>query len=257
MDDNVELSTSLTFARIASARPSLPRLVTEDLQGRVNALASALIMQGYEPTFVRLRAGIGKTPQELLQRAFEWWKVNVRPNIGKAPERASTWGNELPVPDAIRDLFSEAWRRTLIAARMTQNFSDEALEKATVSEETRTIKTCVDRLEVAIREHVEQRRVEAECMRTLTIRLAQTCAESEDAHRELSQKLFDCRAAAEAMEHKLLKLDRNIESARIKLQTLRRDLPLQKIRPTAIARKKPRLSRLIGATRLRKRDARR
>jgi hypothetical protein len=140
---------------------------------------------------------------------------------------------------------------------MTQQYSDEALEKATVSEETRTIKGCVERLEGAIREHVEQRRVETENMRTLTIRLAQTCAASEDAHRKLSEKLFDCRMAAEGMEHQLLKLDRDIDRARVEMQGVRGDLPLYMTRQTTIVSKTPRVSRSVGTKGSKKRRARR
>jgi hypothetical protein len=196
-------------------RPNLPRLVTDDLQGRVNSLASALIMQGYEPTLVRLRAGIGRTPHEILQRAFEYWKAHVRPKIGKAPERVSTWGNEVAVPDAIRDLFSETWRRTLIAARMTNHYSDETLDRATVSEETRAIRACVDRLERLLAEHQEQRRVDAEIFRSLTMRLAQACAESEAVHARLEGKVANCERVVDNLKQKLIGMKGSLDCAQL------------------------------------------
>jgi hypothetical protein len=161
------------------------------------------------------------------------------------------------VPEAIKNLFCETWRKTLIAARMTHQFSDEALEKATVSEETRTIKACVDRLEGAIREHVEQRRVEADTLRTLTLRLAETCAASENAHSRLYEKLFDCRIAAETLQHRLLELGRDIEHTHVELHSLRRDLPLHLAYPPALSEASTRAPRSHQSKPAKKRRSRR
>ena len=225
------------LSRESGIRPTLPRLVTDDLQGRVNSLASALIMQGYEPTLVRLRAGIGRTPQEILQRAFEYWKVNVRPKIGKVPERVSTWGNEVPVPDAIRDLFSETWRRTLIAARMTNLYSDEALDKATVSEETRAIRASVDRLERLFAEHREQCRVDAEVFRSLTMRLAQVCAETEGVHTRLKDRVANCERAVDNLKQKLIGMKRSIDCAQLEAIEILGDWRKHVIATTPTARR--------------------
>jgi hypothetical protein len=220
------VNASPTPTQVQAARSSLSPLVTEDLQGRVNALATALILQGYEPTLVRMRAGIGRVSQVQLRRAFDHWKVQVRPNIGRGPGRNPTWGNEIPVPEAIRGLFCETWRKTLIAARMTQNFSDESLEKVTVSDEARAIKACVQQFEAVIREHVEQRRVEAEVIRALTLRLANTCADWEGMHTKAHELFTYCRHAAEALRYKLLNLGSDIESVQLKMQSFRKDLSL-------------------------------
>jgi hypothetical protein len=214
MDSTTIADTSVINAE-TETRPALPRLVTDDLQGRVNALAAALITQGYEPTFVRLRAGLGRTPQDILQRAFEYWKTNVRPAIGRVPERVATWGNEVHVPDAIRDLFSETWRRTLVAARMVNQYSEESLDKATVSEETKAIRACVDRLEGMFALHQEQRRVDAETFRSLTVRLAEVCAQSEEMRSRLEEKLSACGTAADRMKRKILDMNRSINCAQL------------------------------------------
>jgi hypothetical protein len=253
MDDNAEIDTTVATLPEQPVKSRHSRLVTDDLQGRVNALASALIMQGYEPTFVRLRAGLGRTPQELLQRAFEWWKVNVRPTIGHAPERVSTWGNEIPVPDAIRDLFSETWRRTLIAARMTQKYCDESLEKVTVSEETRAIRSAVDRLERLFAEHHEQRRIDTEIFRTLTVRLAQACAESEEARRKIEDKLAECGMAADRLKQRILGMRRSIDCAQIEAIAILGDWRSHVSRQSAPARRKSQMARSGTTTRRTKR----
>jgi hypothetical protein len=98
---------------------------------------------------------------------------------------------------------------------MTNQYSDEALDKATISEETRAIRASVDRLERLFTEHREQRRVDAETFRTLTMRLAHVCAESEEARTQLENKVVNCERAVDSLKKKLIGMKRSIDSAQL------------------------------------------
>jgi hypothetical protein len=98
---------------------------------------------------------------------------------------------------------------------MTTQYSDDSLEKATVSEETRAIRTNVDRLERLFAEHQEQRRIDAEIFRSLTMRLAQVCAQSEALHTQLAEKLAKSEHAADNLRQKLVGVQRSIHCVQL------------------------------------------
>jgi hypothetical protein len=191
---------------------------------RVREAAEALLNKGLRPTVQRVRAMLGGGSPNVIAPILKEWRETLTPEQQLRLPLAESPNQRTELPLVISDLAAELWKRAIVFATIECEGSPQALQLATMNEETEQLrasgKRMADKLEqecgsnVALRTQMaELQTVVGEALRRATsseARCAQAIAALHDAQAQLKQ-LARRKAAVRVLKRELLSRRKPIE----------------------------------------------